>query len=74
MQNRQCQRIALGVERKLKMTDYIDRKILLLKLHELGGCDADADTWADGYDKAIDLMGDEGYCYCRWTGKTWKWE
>lgn len=41
-----------------RMTDYIDRKILLLKLHELGGCDADADTWADGYDKAIDLVYD----------------
>lgn len=36
------------------MGDYIDRKFVLLKLHELGGCDADPDTWADGYDKAID--------------------
>lgn len=38
------------------MSDYIDRKILLFKLSELGGCDAEPDTWADGYDKAIDLV------------------
>lgn len=40
------------------MDDYIDRKILLLKLSELGGCDAEPGTWAAGYDKAIDLVYD----------------
>lgn len=30
----------------------------LAKLYELGGCDAEPDTWADGYDKAIDLVYD----------------
>ena len=36
------------------MADYIDRDTVLDKLHEIGGCDAPPDTWADGFDKAID--------------------
>lgn len=36
------------------MAEYIERDKLLEKLHEIGGCGAEPDTWADGYDKAID--------------------
>lgn len=36
------------------MTEYIEREALLNKLHEIGGCGAEPDTWADGYDKGID--------------------
>lgn len=31
-----------------------DKQALLAKLHEMGGCDAPPDTWARGYDDAID--------------------
>lgn len=37
------------------MAEYIEREALLEKLHEVGGCGAEPDTWADGYDKAIDV-------------------
>lgn len=37
------------------MAEYIEREKLLAKLHEVGGCGAAHDTWADGYDKAIDV-------------------
>lgn len=37
------------------MAEYIEREALLEKLHEIGGCGAEPDTWADGYDKAIDV-------------------
>lgn len=40
------------------MAEYIEREKLLEKLHEVGGCGAAPDTWADGYDKAIDLAYD----------------
>jgi hypothetical protein len=42
------------MERK-KMDDLISRKALLKRLHDVGGCGAPPDSWADGYDKAIDL-------------------
>lgn len=37
------------------MAEYIEREALLKKLHEAGGCGAEPDTWADGYDKGIDV-------------------
>lgn len=37
------------------MSDLIDREALLKRLHDAGGCGAPAESWADGYDKAIDL-------------------
>lgn len=37
------------------MAEYIDCKAVLKKLHEIGGCGAAPDTWADGYDKGIDV-------------------
>lgn len=37
------------------MAEYIEREELLEKLHEIGGCGAEPDTWADGYDKGIDV-------------------
>lgn len=36
------------------MSDYISKQALLAKLHEIGGCDAEPNTWARGYDDAID--------------------
>lgn len=36
------------------MSDYISKQALLAKLHEMGGCDAEPNTWARGYDDAID--------------------
>lgn len=33
---------------------YVDADGLYEKIHNIGGCDADPDTWADGWDKAID--------------------
>lgn len=35
------------------MSDLIDREALLKQLHDAGGCGAPAESWADGYDKAI---------------------
>jgi hypothetical protein len=60
------------------MSDLIDREALLKRLHGVGGCGAPPESWADGYDKAIDLaygMAENaptidpvhaaGACYCR---------
>lgn len=33
---------------------YIDTDALYEKIHNIGGCDAPLDTWAEGWDKAID--------------------
>ena len=35
--------------------DLISRKALKQRLHDAGGCGAPPESWADGYDKAIDL-------------------
>lgn len=32
---------------------YIEREALFAKLHEAGGCDAEKNSWADGWDKGI---------------------
>lgn len=66
------------------MGDLISRKALLKRLHDVGGCGAPPESWADGYDKAIDLaygMAENaptidpvhaaGACYCR-ECKHWK--
>lgn len=58
--------------------DLISRKALMQRLHDAGGCGAPPESWADGYDKAIDLaygMAENaptidpvhaaGACYCR---------
>jgi len=47
----------MGVEpmERKKMDDLISRKALLERLHDVGGCGAPPESWADGYDKAIDL-------------------
>lgn len=58
--------------------DLISRKALMQRLHDAGGCGAPPESWADGYDKAIDLaygmaenapaidpMHAAGACYCR---------
>ena len=37
------------------MSDLIDREALLKRLHDVGGCGAPPESWADGYDEAIDL-------------------
>lgn len=39
------------------MTDIkaIDANALMTALHDVGGCDADPETWAAGYDAGIDL-------------------
>ena len=60
------------------LSDLIDREALLKRLHDAGGCGAPPESWADGYDKAIDLaygMAENaptidpvhaaGVCYCR---------
>ena len=36
------------------MTEYIKREKVYEMLNDLGGCGAEPDTWADGWDKAID--------------------
>ena len=36
------------------MAEYIEREEVYKMLNSLGGCGADPDTWADGWDKAID--------------------
>lgn len=35
------------------MNDCIEREAVWDALNEIGGCGADADSWADGWDKAI---------------------
>lgn len=36
------------------MAEYIEREKVYNMLNALGGCDAEPDTWADGWDKAFD--------------------
>lgn len=36
------------------MSDLIKRSEVWQALHNIGGCGADPDSWADGWDKAID--------------------
>lgn len=36
------------------MAEYIEREKVYNMLNSLGGCGADPDTWADGWDKAFD--------------------
>lgn len=36
------------------MKKYIDADALYEKIHNIGGCDAPPDTWAEGWDEAID--------------------
>lgn len=36
------------------MKKYIDTDALYEKIHNIGGCDALPETWAEGWDKAID--------------------
>ncbi len=58
--------------------DLISRKALMQRLHDAGDCGAPPESWADGYDKAIDLaygmvenapaidpVHAAGACYCR---------
>lgn len=35
------------------MNDFIKREDTICKLHNIGGCGADPESWADGWDKAI---------------------
>lgn len=35
------------------MADYIRRKSAYNKLNDIGGCGANPESWADGWDKAI---------------------
>lgn len=35
------------------MAEYIDRETLYAALHDTGGCDAEKNSFADGWDKAI---------------------
>ncbi|MCM1577510.1 MAG: hypothetical protein NC078_01760 [Ruminococcus sp.] len=41
------------------MIDYVERRKVWEMLHDIGGCSADPDSWADGWDKAIDTAIDE---------------
>lgn len=36
------------------MAKYIEREKIWEMLHGIGGCDAEPESWADGWDKAID--------------------
>lgn len=36
------------------MAEYIKRKNVYKMLHSIGGCGAEPESWADGWDKAID--------------------
>ena len=42
-----------------RMAEYIERDKVYNMLNALGGCGADPDTWADGWDKAIDTAIEE---------------
>lgn len=37
------------------MAEYIEREKVYEMLNALGGCDAGPESWADGWDKAIDM-------------------
>ena len=55
---KQLQEPALSVVSRLEPSekdDLISRKALMQRLHDAGGCGAPPESWADGYDKAIDL-------------------
>lgn len=41
------------------MDELVRRADVLKLLHEMGGCDAASDSWADGWDKAIDAAFDK---------------
>lgn len=41
------------------MAKYIKQKKVYEMLHEIGGCDAEPESWADGWDKAIDTAIDK---------------
>lgn len=41
------------------MDEYIKRKKVRKMLNALGGCGADPESWADGWDKAIDTAIEE---------------
>ena len=41
------------------MDELVRRADVLKMLHEMGGCDAASDSWADGWDKAIDAAFDK---------------
>ena len=48
----------MGVARAeggMTMDDLISKQSIMKRLHVVGGCGAPPDSWADGYDKAIDL-------------------
>lgn len=36
------------------MKKYIDADVLYEKIHNIGGCDAEPDTWAEVWDEVID--------------------
>ena len=38
----------------LPSTELVERRTVIEKLNNIGGCDAKSDSWADGWDKAID--------------------
>lgn len=41
------------------MAEYIKRKKVYEMLNTLGGCDAEPESWSDGWDKAIDAAIEE---------------
>ena len=41
------------------MTEYIKREKVYEMLNDLGGCGAEPESWADGWDKAIDTAIEE---------------
>lgn len=43
------------------MAKYVKLKKVWKMLHDLGGCDAEPESWADGWDKAIDAAIGELY-------------
>lgn len=54
--------------------DLISRKALMQRLHDAGGCGAPPESWADGYDKAIDLaygMAENAPRHRRCSGGAW---
>jgi len=41
------------------MAEYIEREKVCETLHNIGGCGAEPESWADGWDKAIDTAIEE---------------
>lgn len=63
---KQLQEPASSVVSRLESSekdDLISRKALMQRLHDAGGCGAPPESWADGYDKAIDGGFDNRF-YC----------